>query len=447
MCIFLLFLSSCEKLTMPDDEENVISTSKEKQKISIVTRSLTNDIHYPVTVYAFTEDGKCAAQQTLKSSSDDLSISLSPGKYSIAALCNTDGYELPTSPSSTSTITFKKEGNFATSPLQMGQANISVSSTSQTVNLVMSYRVTPLNISLTDVPSSVSAVSVSVSQQYSALNLKGEYSSSKQTVIPLEKSGDKWVASAYLFPGSSSQTIFSISLTSSLGTSTYGYTYSKPLQSSTPYNLSGNYSTDIIRLSGVFSAEGWSEPVTLDFAFGPGSSSGGDLPSETVSEYPLAGTLWQNHIVAYAYDDMGNIIFAEQMNKLPSVNLLLLSVNEWTKVKSAYNDTNPEESAEIASSYIEGDLSGWTIPTVAEASNMSSLHNVTFEETLDALNTTISSIGGDVIIAMDDNEKNIRYLCDDGKSTFVWRRNPDVRSAGASTKYSLRLVNHVKVTK
>lgn len=248
LLLFVLLFASCEKLTLPEDTE----TSATGQKVTIITRSSTNDIQYPLYVYAFDTSGKCAAQQTLNSSAENLSLSLAKGQYHIIALSNTEGYKLPSSPSSTSLIEMAGEGNSSSSPLQVGQADVTVGGTSQTVNLTLSYKVSTLNITLAEVPLSVKSVKVTISSQYGAMDMQGQYSKGKNTTIDMQKSGNTWTTQSYVFPGSSSQTVFSISLTDDNGTTSYGYTYSAPLLVGTPYNISGKYSSDLLTLSASF---------------------------------------------------------------------------------------------------------------------------------------------------------------------------------------------------
>lgn len=446
LMVILFSLSSCEKLSLPGED---VESSADTQKVTILTRSSTNDLQYPLTVYAFDSSGNCAAQQTLNSTSENMSLSLKKGSYHIVALSNTSGYTLPSSSITlNSIISFTESDNYSTSPLQMGQADIVLGNSSQTVNLVMSYKVSTVNITLSEVPSTVTSASVTISQEYSSMNMNGEYSSGKSSTFQLTKSGSTWTSNnLYVFPGALSQTVFSISLTDETGTTSYGYTYNSPLQSATPYNLSGAYSSDIISLSGIFLSEGWGSPVALNFNFGPGSSSdNGDDPSVPASSFPKAGSIWNNHLVAYVYttDGTGTIISDDDLDNHSSVNLLLLSFNEWTDVVSAYNENNSTEAQTIADGYTEGDLSGWEIPSKFEATYLKALYH---DDSLSSLNTTITSNGGAEIVPLDSKGENQRYLCEDATYTFAWKYGSSITKAGGTVKYSLRLVNHVTITK
>jgi len=444
LSLSVLLFSSCEKLSLPD--ENTTEESADKQKITIITRSATNDIQYPISVFAFDSSGKCSAQQTLESASENLSLSLTKGQYRIVALSNTSGYSIPSNPSLSSLVEMESSSNFSLSPLQMGQAEVTVGNASQTVNLSLSYKVSTIDISLSSVPSSVSSVDVTVSHLYAAMNMDGEYSKDGTSTIALQKSGDTWSAKAYVFPGSSSQTVFSISLNDANGTSSYGYTYSSPLSAGTPYNIKGHYSSDMLTLSASFFSVGWSEPIALNFSFGPGSSD--KTPTETVTSFPKAGSMWNGHLVAYVYSDDGSntILDEDELADVKRANLLLLSLNEWTGVVSANNEDNPNAASDIAAGYSEGDMVGWGIPSSAEAKYLKSLYSAT-DETLTNLNSTISANGGTTVSALDSKGENIRFLCEGATYTYAWKSSASLNKAGATVKYSLRLVNHVRVTK
>lgn len=450
----VLSVSSCEKLEMPSNSTSEES-SKDASKVTILTRSTTNDIQYPIQVYAFNSSGECAGNQTIHSESEKIALTLSKGNYRIIALSGTEGYSIPANPSVNSLISMKEADNYSTSPLQMGEANVTVGGANQTVNLVLSYKVATVNLTLADIPSSVTAVSVNIAQQYSAVSMAGAYQSGKNTTVDLKKSGDTWsTGNVYVFAGASSSTVFTISLTDNATTTSYGYTYSSPLAAATPYNISGTYSTDMISLSGKFVSEGWSNPIDLAFSFGPGSSDNGgqnDGEPEKVGSYPSAGTMWNGHLVAYVYSDDGTgklLTNSAEIERQSSVNVLLLSLKEWENVSaSVEKSSKPDEAFDIANQYVEDDLTGWTIPTKFEATYLRSLYYYNDENTLADINSVLTNNAGTSIIAQDGKGENKRFLCEDATYTYAWKSGSSFTKAGYSVTYSLRLVKTVRLTK
>lgn len=453
LIFFLLCMSlfsSCEKLEMPALETE--NNSSELCKVAIRTRSTTEDIQYPIRIYAFDSNGNCASQQTLESESSTLSLSLSAGNYHIVAVSGEKGYSFPSSPSPTSLVKMADENNCSSVPLQMGEADINVESGNQTVNIILSYKVSTLNLELKNIPSSVQRVSVLVSQQYNAVNLKGEYVEGMKTKVELQKSGTVWKSdNVYVFPGSNSQTVFSIAMTDENGTTTYGYTYPSPLSVARPYNFFGTFSSDMINLTGTITSEGWGAPVALNFTFGSGTTdsnpskeeeSGG---TESVTNFPLPGTLWNGHLVAYVSlaDGSGMVLNPLDYSYVQSAKVILLSLDEWTGVSSFFSE-NSSEANTLCSHYEENGLGEWSIPLSSEAKNLQELYN---ETSLEELNKTITSAGGKPIQSLNERGEYIRYLCEDASYTFAWKPSGGTSKAGTKTLYSLRLVKRITINK
>ena len=452
LIISVCTLVSCEHLVIPSGEEtqNSDQHSSATHQVTILTRSTTNDIQYPITVYAFnSESGMCCAEQSLDSPSENLSLSLSKGQYHIIALSNTTEYSLPNSPEPSSIVRMKEDSNYSSTPLQMGQADITVGNTNQNVNIVLSYKVAILSLALSNIPSNISAVNFTIAQQSSSVNLKGEFSGEGNITVPLTKTNNGWYANNIcIFPGFSNNCAFTITLEDSEHSVSYGYNYSAQLKAATPYNLSGTFASDMINISGEFTNEGWNEAIDVDFSFGPDNRPDNDsnLPTFYVSSFPEAGSVWNDYIIAYAYynDVNETLVDKEELHKLSQVNMLLLSKSEWSDVASSISKTNPEQMTSLISSFEEGSLTGWNVPTSAEAKILKSLYN---ENTIESLNNTISSANGTRIIPLDSKGENRRYLCEDGNYTFAWKASSPVSKAGATINYALRLVNHIRMVK
>lgn len=117
-------------------------------------------------------------------------------------------------------------------------------------------------------------------------------------------------------------------------------------------------------------------------------------------------------------------------------DLLYLSIVEFSRVPSALSST-PNEAKSKADSYIEGNLTGWHIPTVEEA-NL--LHQ--------ALACESPYYGQDPIVflnrTLEDTGRNgiyrELYLCDEGKQAFDFIFGNSIVNATKTKKYSLRLV-------
>ena len=152
-----------------------------------------------------------------------------------------------------------------------------------------------------------------------------------------------------------------------------------------------------------------------------------------VEALPEVGSLWEGHFVACTLGD----------NDKDIVPMLLLSTSEWTRITSAMNEETPHAATDIASSYAEGELTSWRIPTRQEASKMcTTLGNTVLEET----NAFLTANGIAPLGTGKDTETKelIRYLCDDAEFSFKWDSEGTPSKAGSKRGYHLRLVKNVR---
>lgn len=125
--------------------------------------------------------------------------------------------------------------------------------------------------------------------------------------------------------------------------------------------------------------------------------------------------------------------------------VLYISLCEWGDIVSAYSATDNGMAADIASKYVEGDISGWHIPTKEEAAQLKKQYAAeatVYPEALLTLNSTISRCGGVELrpCELKDSYPAYRYLCEDATYSFSIKTGSNVTKAGAKTKYHLRLV-------
>lgn len=459
LSLAMFLFASCEKLEIPDisGSEGVNpSELKGENVLTIKTRSVTDDVQFPVAVYVFDKDGKCIESQKVESGDQKLDVSLAKGNYHVIAFGGTEGWNLPSSPTMDSVLELSDETGCSPQALQMGQADVTVGTGNQTINIVLSYMVSTVSLSLENLPSTVSAASVNVSQTCRRMSMRGEVMEVSNAKIDLTKGAAGWqTGRVYVLPGASQKTTFTITLIDSKDasnpeTTSYAYTYSAPLLPATPYELKGRYASDMLSMTGTFTSEGWGTTVDLDFTFGPASGENikGDDDSSgiKVTSFPAPGSLWNGHLVAYLYSksDADKPLAESALAQAESAEVLLLSLDEWTKIGSAINKTNPNEASEIASNYSEGDVVNWSMPSSAEAKILKSLYS---DESISTLNDVISVNGGKPVVPFDSKGENIRYLCDQGNSTFAWKSSSSITKAGATVTYSLRLVSHVHLVK
>lgn len=177
------------------------------------------------------------------------------------------------------------------------------------------------------------------------------------------------------------------------------------------------------------------EEETEETGNGEGNSGDDGWVTDLETLYPSPGTLWRSHLIG-----------AVENATIHEAELLLVSLQEWQGVVSAFHATSPSEATELASAYQEGELTDWSIPSKEEAKTLQSAIG---GDRLSATNLTLKKKGASLLI---DNEKdaegnNVRYLCENGSYTFTWNAGTSkISKAGSKRSYYLRLVKRVKVT-
>lgn len=444
MTVMTVLLASCEKIDMAEEgNDNNTSTSSSK---SLSIKALTTDassLPYPLSLYAFDSNGNCKAQINITEAvtRENTSFQLPSGQYCIVALHTPSSYPAqPSNPSINTNINLPAE-NYAKEAFYLGMTEVNLTSNNQSADVTMKPLQARVSISLGDVPNDVNKIDVTISSPYGKIAFGGEFSNKQDVTIPCVKSGDKWITDeAYILPSQSSPTLFNFKLRKNDGTqSTYQFTYNGTLNAGTPYSFDGKYSNTgdqtQLALQTNIAIDIWNSTVTKSFSFGPsvGFSEG---TSNSVTEFPADGEIWEGHVVALA-----------DMIDDNSCNLMLISLKEWDDVSSAFS-SNKTMATSIADEYIENGIDGWSIPNTDEVEILRAVYcpeNYTYN--LSILNEQIEKCGGTAIQLKDYSGKNVRYLAEGGEKAFSFVKGSSTGSAGATTKYYLRLIKNVVVKK
>lgn len=436
----VLLVSACDTIELPDDKGSI---THKQHKVNIRTRTAVGTQPlYPIAVYAFDDTGRCRARQTIESVATPLALSLPSGNYRIVALSGHTAYRLeePTDVNAAA-LSMSTENNQAEQPLMRGEAALTVGTSKTSVTLTLAYAVAGMEITLSNIPSAVEAVSVKLNDLPRQLTWNNAYSSPSATLLPCRKNSDgTWsTGTKYVFPNDRSSTVLSISLTEASQTRQYGFTLNSGLKAATPYRLKGSYSTtgDML-IDGEILSIGWNAPFESTFSFGAGQplpleppSSPDDTPTSP-NERPRAGSVWKGrHVVAFVENETAE-----------AADLILLSTQGWSNLPSALSPLSPDEAQGLAQTYTEGTLTGWSIPSQETARRLSELYS---GEQLAQLNQTLSSLGGEPVYTT-YNQKNARYLCEAATMSYAFRLGGGILAAGKTVKnYHLRLVKRVHI--
>lgn len=405
--------------------------------LNVATRSISGSpLHYPISVFAFDQNGACKAQETIEQESEQVRMNLGKGSFRITALSGAEGFKIPSKIEQTAIVS-TNDGNYSTKPMMMGHADVVLSGEAN-ATIQMAIQVAEVEVILKGIPENVSSVSVSFASQYSKINLKGEFSTPLTSSIYCTKENGVWKSGhIYLLPGSGNTTVCTISLASETGVNTYGYTYLSPLAAGIPYVLNGNF-TEGFSFEGTIVSSGWNKEVVLDFNFGPGvhetsTSDDNDGQNNNVSKtLPQPASLWNGYVVA----------LVDKISE-KEADLLLVSAIDREKISSAKSPTAPFEAVEIEKDYSERGLTDWHIPTKAEATSLKTNYA---GDKITALNNLLVSAGYSPFVNVETSSDNARYLCEGAEYSFTLKAGTTtISEAGTSTKYHLRLVKKVHI--
>lgn len=420
-----LLSSACQQLV--DEGSDVTS---EEGTLKVKTRSVAGEeICYPLSLYAFSEDGDCITSQTVESSDESIQLSLPAGTYRIVSVSGYSGnYEIPAEPELEDVIQMTGKAG-AEVPLMIGKADVTVGAEKESrLELTLSYAVTAIDFTLSLVPSEVAAVSVILSPLYSSMNLQGNYVDADYTLtLDCSLTTDNlWsTRTMYVFPGSGAETTLSIVMKLKNGeVVTHGYVWKDRPKAGQPYHLRGEY-TDGFALKGDFVVSGWNEAEEVEFTFGtvsPPDDGKGDEKEDNsdidMAGVPEVGSIWNGTIVA-------DIIEADDSG----VDLLLMSLDEW--------DATVSEVENVTFDYTVNGISDWRLPTHEEAAAL----RVSFSgDARVELNERIAEYDSE-LYGLANGEKE-RYLClkNGVLYSFQFRAGTGTTVAGEKRSYYVRLV-------
>lgn len=419
---------SCQQLP----EDDTWMSGEDEKSLKVKVRSAGDaEIVYPLYLYAFAENGKLAASQTIADADSDMALTLSEGDFQVVAISGTsDAYLLPDKPTLDDVITLSGNKG-AETPLMVGRASVEIgdNASTATAQITLSYVVAALNVELKEVPSNVVAVQLALSPLHSNLSMGGEYGgdSQKVKVDCTSETEGVWAANTvYIFPGNGTETVFSIYFKMDDGTEvTYGHTFQGIPEANHLFNVTGTYAGGVI-VGGSFDVDDWEGSIDVEFEFGANvvpdddenedNSEEEDEPEVDLTGVPEIGTIWNDMIVV----DMGE-------SDETGVDLLLLSLDEWEATIS--------QVGEVLDGYSVNGISGWRLPTHEEAA----LLRASFSgENREELNELIAEYD-ESLYGLDGDE---RYLCTKNGVyySFKFAGGTTISKAGEKRSYYVRLV-------
>ena len=378
----VLGLTSCEK-ELTDDIGDVGSGQVKNSLLQVRTRGSSPGseatVAYPLQVYVFQGD-ECRAVQTIGDEGQTLNIALTEGTYTVYAVggASTADYVLPTTQDAlTTTALALQEGHDHRDLMTASATATLVDGGTNTVTLGLQRKTMLIqNLEIKKVPTAATAVSVTIAPLWQALTVSGTYSgTSGSKTIALTRQSDNrtWTLEGeaiHLLPPSSQPASVSVNITIGGATKTYTYSCSDQLEAGYKINIEGTYTEAVgVALTGTITGATWLGERTISFEFDENGSNGvngdnGSDPSEPnqpnspSSDFPTVGDTYQGCYVL-AVNDADD--YAE---------VTLLSPTELTGIYDANTTTMQTNIDAALATVTSGDISGWEVPTTAEAQLM-----------------------------------------------------------------------------
>lgn len=291
----LLTLGSCTQEVINDPEPEPNSMLK------VMTRSGEEAVvAYPVRLYVFGDDGKCKTMQILEDASNQLSVKLPEGTYSVYGLGGADAtrYVLPSQEEASATSVISLQSGQQLGDLMAGQSTVSLSANG-TNNLTIGLNRKVMLIKslvIKDVPAGTGAVSVKIAPLRESICLDGSYQGEKGgATISLTKQDDgtTWKMTSennYLLPSVNKPTI-----TITIDNTSFSYNCATEMSANHKINIEGTYKPATVTtptevtLTGTITGATWEEEKAIDFSFGEGTNEQ-ETPAASV---PKVGEIYQ----------------------------------------------------------------------------------------------------------------------------------------------------------
>ena len=430
-----LLLAACQQIDLGDKNKEVAAQDGTYSvKINSKSGESGADIPKPLTVYAVNADGLVETKASVTDEeATSVNLSLLSGDFTFYAIAGADAGndDVPAN-----NIVTADEGSFA-NPIMRCEQNATIDDDME-LPLTLSYAVAAVDVTLSNIPADVKAMSVKMGSLRESLNIEGEYAGTTTATLNLEKQSDgtTWKsATAYVFPSVSAPTTLTITQTMTDDSKqSYSASYNAKLLAGTPYHFSGtgtNISNHELTIN--VTTEGWDNAIVEELVLTPigaGDGSGSiDTDGETylVSEMPTeAGVVLDGKHVLICLDTENS-------------KGLLFSRNGWSQLSP-----NSADIQSMINDYSEDGVTGWSMPTEAQVEQIFSAYDNKSLKTYQAVNSALTDVSNGVKLAKYDN--TLWFLCENAEKKYSFysgKINPLSDSDIADGKFYLRLVKQV----
>lgn len=400
MLMACIITVSCEKYT-PDGNEDTTTGKEANSTLKIRTRIAGNTseenttVSYPINIYIFNSSNTCVAVTAIENESTGLSLKLPEGNYEVYAIAGADIslYNLPSKEEATKEFVISLKDGMQHADLMTARNSVNLTfGEENTLTLTLSRKVMMIeDVTINQVPNSVTAVSVTITPLYENIMLDGTYSgdNGSYTVNLSRLEGTntwKSISTAYLLEASGPATI-KVSLVTSSITKSYSYSCADELKANYKIRINGTYTDNSgITLNGTITGVAWEGTKDIVFDFDENGSTstetnpGGVTGGEETGDAPSAGSLYKGCYVLKS-ETTGNSTTVTLMST-GSKNALTFIPGDQASMLEAINNG-------IAQLATDG-INGWRLPSLDEMAYI--------KDNLEAINNNLTTLGQDIIL-------------------------------------------------
>lgn len=370
----MLILASCAKDIAIDGAENPEDSqagdSLGSSTLIVQTRNGDSDadevsVSYPVQIYVFDKSNTCTATSTIEDETNTFSMKLKKGSYNVFAVAGAtpDSYVLPSADEATPQSTINlKEGKSHTDLMAAAQSPVELTDGgTNTLTVSLNRKVLMIqDIIISGLPSTVTAVSVSLSPLYEGIRIDGEYTGlTASNSVALTKTGEgvwKNSETAYIMPASGTASI-TVAVTTNNETLTYSYTSEEELEANHKVSIKGHYNSGELAVSGAIVGTQWGEDRNIEFEFADEGSKGTD-DEPVVSSLELGTYCYDNRCFVTDIKDNADGSFTATL-------MTTKEVTRFTKKGATKEEIKAAADSVVTVLAVDG-IEGWRLPTLDE---------------------------------------------------------------------------------
>lgn len=340
----------CGVLSLCGCQQDVVSVEEQQAEptsvLHVFTRSgddpaVAADVPSPVSLYVFNSGGKCV--KMLADVTQNALVPVAGGTYGVYAIAGADAarYDLPTADDATKTSIISLKENQTVGELMTTHSLVSVAdATEHNLTLTLTRAVAAIRqITIKQVPSAVTAVSVTIAPLYEAMAIDGSYSGtggSCSATLTEEADGKTWSFAGddngpFFLPSVGKPTV-TVTFSTADGNTAYSYSAAEELAANRKLSIEGTYTEQAkLKITGTITGTEWGEDQSITFEFdensssastpssgdntGGGSGTGGNTGGETgggetsqTVTLPAVGDMYKGTYYVLSVDEANNQI-------------------------------------------------------------------------------------------------------------------------------------------